>query len=66
MPEPNLPPLILYDNKTLPNNVDADQVINIDLIKGMLPELPSVTRERLVKEYGILPEHSFVLVVSFI
>ncbi|XP_073461110.1 glutamyl-tRNA(Gln) amidotransferase subunit B, mitochondrial isoform X1 [Aquarana catesbeiana] len=62
MPEPNLPPLILYDTKTLPNNVDANQVINIDLIKEMLPELPSVTRERLVDEYGILPEHSFVLV----
>ncbi|XP_040187833.1 glutamyl-tRNA(Gln) amidotransferase subunit B, mitochondrial [Rana temporaria] len=62
MPEPNLPPLILYDTKTLPNNVDASQVINIDLIKEMLPELPSVTRERLVEQYGILPEHSFVLV----
>ncbi|KAM9330450.1 glutamyl-tRNA(Gln) amidotransferase subunit B, mitochondrial [Gastrophryne carolinensis] len=62
MPEPNLPPLILYDTKTLPSNVDADQVINIDLIKEMLPELPSVTRDRLVKQYGILAEHSFVLV----
>ncbi|XP_068125761.1 glutamyl-tRNA(Gln) amidotransferase subunit B, mitochondrial-like [Hyperolius riggenbachi] len=62
MPEPNLPPLILYDNKTLPNNVDADQVINIDLIKERLPELPSVIRERLVEQYGILPEHSFILV----
>ncbi|XP_018420648.1 PREDICTED: glutamyl-tRNA(Gln) amidotransferase subunit B, mitochondrial [Nanorana parkeri] len=62
MPEPNLPPLILYDSKTLPNNVDSAQVINIDLIKEMLPELPNVTRERLVEEYGILPEHSHVLV----
>ncbi|KAM5192254.1 glutamyl-tRNA(Gln) amidotransferase subunit B, mitochondrial [Mantella aurantiaca] len=62
MPEPNLPPLILYDRKTLPNNVDAGQILNIDSIKEMLPELPSVTRERLVEEYGILPEHSFVLV----
>ncbi|XP_072262936.1 glutamyl-tRNA(Gln) amidotransferase subunit B, mitochondrial [Pyxicephalus adspersus] len=62
MPEPNLPPLILYDSKTLPRNIDAGQVINIDLIKEMLPELPNITRERLVEEYGILPEHSFVLV----
>ncbi|XP_063776626.1 glutamyl-tRNA(Gln) amidotransferase subunit B, mitochondrial isoform X2 [Pseudophryne corroboree] len=62
MPEPNLPPLILYDAKSLPANVDADQVVNIDLIKERLPELPSVTRERLVEQYGILPEHSFILV----
>ncbi|XP_071977468.1 glutamyl-tRNA(Gln) amidotransferase subunit B, mitochondrial isoform X2 [Engystomops pustulosus] len=62
MPEPNLPPLILYDAKSLPANVNADQVINIDLIKEKLPELPSVTRERLIEQYGILPEHSFTLV----
>ncbi|KAG9480051.1 hypothetical protein GDO78_011848 [Eleutherodactylus coqui] len=62
MPEPNLPPLILYDTNSLPANMKADQVINIDLIKEKLPELPSVTRERLVEQYGILPEHSFTLV----
>ncbi|XP_056418765.1 glutamyl-tRNA(Gln) amidotransferase subunit B, mitochondrial isoform X1 [Hyla sarda] len=62
MPEPNLPPLILYDAKSLPTNVNADQVINIDLIKKNLPELPSTTRERLIEQYGILPEHSFTLV----
>ncbi|XP_075054891.1 glutamyl-tRNA(Gln) amidotransferase subunit B, mitochondrial [Mixophyes fleayi] len=62
MPEPNLPPLILYDTQSLPSNMDADQIINVDLIKERLPELPSVTRERLVEQYGILPEHSFTLV----
>ncbi|XP_069600165.1 glutamyl-tRNA(Gln) amidotransferase subunit B, mitochondrial [Ranitomeya imitator] len=62
MPEPNLPPLILYDAKSLPTNVSADQVINIDLIREKLPELPSVTRERLVEQYGILLEHSYTLV----
>ncbi|KAM3937892.1 glutamyl-tRNA(Gln) amidotransferase subunit B, mitochondrial [Leptodactylus fuscus] len=62
IPEPNLPPLILYDAKSLPPNVKPDQVINIDVIKEKLPELPSVTRERLVEQYGILPEHSFTLV----
>ncbi|XP_073432366.1 glutamyl-tRNA(Gln) amidotransferase subunit B, mitochondrial isoform X5 [Dendrobates tinctorius] len=62
MPEPNLPPLILYDAKSLPTNVNADQVINIDLIREKLPELPSVTRERLVEQYGILLEHSYTLV----
>ncbi|XP_069832991.1 glutamyl-tRNA(Gln) amidotransferase subunit B, mitochondrial isoform X1 [Dendropsophus ebraccatus] len=62
MPEPNLPPLILYDAESLPSNKSADQVINIDLIEENLPELPSITRERLVEQYGILPEHSFTLV----
>ncbi|KAM4807693.1 glutamyl-tRNA(Gln) amidotransferase subunit B, mitochondrial [Rhinophrynus dorsalis] len=62
MPEPNLPPLILYDTKSLPANVDHEQVINIDVIKERLPELPSVVREKLVEQYGILPEHSFTLV----
>ncbi|KAM5255923.1 glutamyl-tRNA(Gln) amidotransferase subunit B, mitochondrial [Ctenodactylus gundi] len=61
MPEPNLPPLVLYDATSLPAGADAQQVINIDHIRDMLPELPSVTRERLVQQYGMLPEHSFTL-----
>lgn len=36
-------------------------MINIDQIRDTLPELPRVTRERLVREYGMLPEHSFTL-----
>nr|XP_040149128.1 glutamyl-tRNA(Gln) amidotransferase subunit B, mitochondrial isoform X2 [Ictidomys tridecemlineatus] len=61
MPEPNLPPLVLYDSTTLPAGVDSQQVINIDQIRDMLPELPSVTREQLVQQYGLLPEHSVTL-----
>ncbi|XP_040822757.1 glutamyl-tRNA(Gln) amidotransferase subunit B, mitochondrial isoform X1 [Ochotona curzoniae] len=61
MPEPNLPPLLLYDSTSLPAGADSRQVINIDSIREMLPELPSVTRERLVQQYGMLPEHSFTL-----
>ncbi|KAI6057162.1 glutamyl-tRNA(Gln) amidotransferase subunit B, mitochondrial isoform X1 [Marmota monax] len=61
MPEPNLPPLVLYDSTTLPAGADSQQVINIDQIRDMLPELPSVTREQLVQQYGLLPEHSFTL-----
>uniref|UniRef100_F6ZF69 Glutamyl-tRNA(Gln) amidotransferase subunit B, mitochondrial n=1 Tax=Monodelphis domestica TaxID=13616 RepID=F6ZF69_MONDO len=61
MPEPNLPPLILYDTESLPMGADPQQVVNIDRIRESLPELPSVTRERLVEQYGILPEHSFAL-----
>ncbi|XP_010336902.2 glutamyl-tRNA(Gln) amidotransferase subunit B, mitochondrial isoform X4 [Saimiri boliviensis] len=61
MPEPNLPPLLLYDATSLPTGADPQQVINIDQIRETLPELPSVTRERLVQQYGMLPEHSFTL-----
>ncbi|XP_015716792.1 glutamyl-tRNA(Gln) amidotransferase subunit B, mitochondrial isoform X1 [Coturnix japonica] len=62
MPEPNLPPLILYDAKSLPANVNNQQVVNIDWIHERLPDLPSVKRAKLVELYGILPEHSFTLV----
>ncbi|XP_055132097.1 glutamyl-tRNA(Gln) amidotransferase subunit B, mitochondrial isoform X5 [Symphalangus syndactylus] len=61
MPEPNLPPLVLYDATSLPADADPQQVINIDQIRETLPELPSVTREKLVQQYGMLLEHSFTL-----
>ncbi|XP_074849282.1 glutamyl-tRNA(Gln) amidotransferase subunit B, mitochondrial isoform X2 [Carettochelys insculpta] len=61
MPEPNLPPLILYDNKSLPANVNHSQVVNIDWIRERLPDLPSVKRAKLVEQYGILPEHCLTL-----
>ncbi|XP_064004723.1 glutamyl-tRNA(Gln) amidotransferase subunit B, mitochondrial isoform X3 [Pogoniulus pusillus] len=61
MPEPNLPPLILYDAKSLPANMNHQQVVNIDSIHERLPDLPSVKRAKLVEQYGILPEHSFTL-----
>ncbi|KAM8764034.1 glutamyl-tRNA(Gln) amidotransferase subunit B, mitochondrial [Rhynchonycteris naso] len=61
IPEPNLPPLLLYDSASLPADADPQQVINIDQIREQLPELPSVTREKLVQRYGMLPEHSVTL-----
>lgn len=65
MPEPNLPPLIVYeDNASLPTGIDACQVVVVQKIRRGLPELPGVKRDRLVQTYGILPEHSFTLVVS--
>ena len=64
MPEPNLPPLLLYDLGSLPAGVDPQQVINIDWLRERLPELPSVTREKLVRQYGMLPEHSVALLVG--
>ena len=65
MPEPNLPPLIVYeDNASLPSGIDAGQMVVVQKIREGLPELPSVKRDRLVQTHGILPEHSFTLVVS--
>lgn len=66
MPEPNLPPLILYDAKSLPANMNHQQVVNIDSIHERLPDLPSVKRAKLVEQYGILPEHSFTLLVGLL
>uniref|UniRef100_A0A672ZPS6 Glutamyl-tRNA(Gln) amidotransferase subunit B, mitochondrial n=1 Tax=Sphaeramia orbicularis TaxID=375764 RepID=A0A672ZPS6_9TELE len=63
MPEPNLPPLIVYeDNASLLPGADVCQAVVVHEIRERLPELPSVKRDRLVRTYGILPEHSFTLV----
>lgn len=65
MPEPNLPPLIVYeDNASLPAGISVCQAVVLQAIRQELPELPSIKRDRLVQTYGILPEHSFTLVVS--
>lgn len=65
MPEPNLPPLMVYEDHTsLPTGLDEHQAVVVQQIRRSLPELPSVKRDRLVQTYGILPEHSFTLVVS--
>ncbi|KAM4603716.1 glutamyl-tRNA(Gln) amidotransferase subunit B, mitochondrial isoform 1-T1 [Polymixia lowei] len=63
MPEPNLPPLTVYeDDKALPAGIEARQVVVVERVRLRLPELPGVKRDRLVRSYGILPEHSFTLV----
>ncbi|XP_041958494.1 glutamyl-tRNA(Gln) amidotransferase subunit B, mitochondrial [Alosa sapidissima] len=62
MPEPNLPPLRVYDSASVPAGLDPSQVVLVDQLQAGLPELPSVRRDRLVQTYGILPEHSFTLV----
>ncbi|MEQ2231974.1 hypothetical protein ILYODFUR_006233 [Ilyodon furcidens] len=63
MPEPNLPPLIVFeDNASLPAGINVCQAVVVQTIKEGLPELPSIKRDRLVQAYGILPEHSFTLV----
>ncbi|XP_077059303.1 glutamyl-tRNA(Gln) amidotransferase subunit B, mitochondrial [Siphateles boraxobius] len=63
MPEPNLPPLFVYESEaSVPAGVDSAQVVVIDRLSAQLPELPSVRRTRLVETYGVLREHSFTLV----
>lgn len=64
MPEPNLPPLYVYESDAcVPADVDPAQVVVIDRIRAQVPELPPARRLRLVETYGILLEHSFTLVV---
>ena len=38
-------------------------MVVLEGLRDGLPELPSVKRGRLVRSYGLLPEHSFTLVV---
>lgn len=66
MPEPNLPPLILYDTKSLPAHISDQQVTNIDWIQETLPDLPSVKRAKFVERYGIQTQHSFILQVTLL
>ncbi|CAL8331330.1 unnamed protein product [Lota lota] len=66
MPEPNLPPLVVYeDHGSVPAGLlegTGQGVVVLEGLKEGLPELPSVKRGRLVCSYGLLPEHSFTLV----
>ncbi|XP_058497147.1 glutamyl-tRNA(Gln) amidotransferase subunit B, mitochondrial [Solea solea] len=62
MPEPNLPPLMVYeDNASLPAGVETSQAVVVQSLREGLPVLPSVKRDMLVQTYDILPEHSFTL-----
>ncbi|KAL1023733.1 hypothetical protein UPYG_G00045340 [Umbra pygmaea] len=62
MPEPNLPPLMVYDHcSTVPPGVHPSQVVALEEVRAQLPEMPSVRRAMMVEAYDILPEHSFTL-----
>ncbi|XP_077381513.1 glutamyl-tRNA(Gln) amidotransferase subunit B, mitochondrial [Festucalex cinctus] len=62
MPEPNLPPLMVYeDPASVPAGADARRTVVLQTLRAELPELPAVRRDRLVETYDILPEHSFTL-----
>ena len=64
MPEPNLPPLIVYDNESVKGAPSVDTAVNIDELRARLPELPEAQRQRLMDDYGIKMESAIKLVVS--
>ena len=66
MPEPNLPPLRVYDRETKPGNVESNQVVNMDDIGASLPMLPEAKRDLLQRDYGLALEHSIIIVVSIV
>ena len=64
MPEPNLPPLIVYDKESVKGAPSVDTAVNIDELRTRLPELPEAQRQRLMDDYGIKMESAIKLVVS--
>lgn len=66
MPEPNLPPLLLYNDLTQPPGYHGDdQVVNIDELRRKMPLLPSERRERLKKKYDLSQDNINTIMVSF-
>ncbi|CAG7726265.1 unnamed protein product [Allacma fusca] len=60
MPEPNLPPIrLLYEP-----NASSSSGPNILHVQRKMKELPEVTRNRLVKKYGIRMQSAIVIVSS--
>ena len=53
MPEPNLPPLIVYDNESVKRAPNVESAVNIDALRARLPELPEAQRQRFMDDYGI-------------
>lgn len=62
MPEPNLPPIVLFDDTN--SDISAeDDAINIDDLRRKLPSLPSAERAKLINNYGISYEAADRLLV---
>lgn len=61
MPEPNLPLLHLQLGSI---NENVPDLINVDNIKNTLPELPEITRQNLITNYGLSEEVAVILVVN--
>ena len=64
MPEPNLPPLRLYDSDTIGRVTVPDAVINVDQVRQTLPRLPKEIREELQQTYDLSLHYTSMLFVS--
>lgn len=62
MPEPNLPPLRLYDSDELDFDRKCKGSMDIAMIRQMQPELPEETRQKLVEQYHTTLENAILLV----
>ena len=58
MPEPNLPPLRLIDKDEPSDNYN---ILNIGDYRNNLPELPHITRNKLVNDYDLSNDHAYRL-----
>lgn len=61
MPEPNLPPLYLYDNSTAAQSRDQNTT-NIDEEIQNMPPLPRDVRNKLINDYNLSLRNVYVLV----
>ncbi|KAG0726931.1 Glutamyl-tRNA(Gln) amidotransferase subunit B, mitochondrial [Chionoecetes opilio] len=60
MPEPNLPPLRLYDSSE--PSCDMQGSLDIHDIRSSVPELPEAVRQRLVRDYKLSLETAITFV----
>ncbi|KAK7469596.1 hypothetical protein BaRGS_00036386 [Batillaria attramentaria] len=63
MPEPNLPPLYVYNNESVPPGADTDRIVVLEKVREGLRELPGEKRQRIQEQYSI-PLRSASLLVS--
>ncbi|XP_062621107.1 glutamyl-tRNA(Gln) amidotransferase subunit B, mitochondrial-like [Saccostrea cucullata] len=61
MPEPNLPPLYLYDNVSIAESSQAN-VTNVDEEIQKMPPLPRDVREKLINDFNVALRDVYVLV----
>jgi len=67
MPEPNLPPLILYSRlNRAPVDIDPISIIDVDEIRSKLPPLPEDWRVKFVREKNVQIKNLLHIEVDFI
>ncbi|ELU14023.1 hypothetical protein CAPTEDRAFT_197011 [Capitella teleta] len=62
MPEPNLPPLHVYNDVTAPSCLDPSQIVNVDEIRRNLPPLPAELRNKLTEDHGMSLQNADMIV----